>query len=41
MELQLRRQRDEAPSPEITESAFPTPPLPVQNVGASKEKARA
>jgi NADH-quinone oxidoreductase subunit H len=41
MQRQLRRQRDETPSPEITEPAFPTPPLPVQKVGASKEEARA
>jgi NADH-quinone oxidoreductase subunit H len=39
--LQLRRQRDETPSPEITEPAFPTPPLPAPKVGASKEEARA
>jgi NADH-quinone oxidoreductase subunit H len=43
LELQLRRQRAEssAPSPEITEPTFPTPPLPARKVGASKEKARA
>ena len=41
LELQLRRQRDESASPEITEPAFPTPPLPARKVGASKEKARA
>jgi NADH-quinone oxidoreductase subunit H len=41
LELQLRRQRAEGPSPEITEPAFPTPPLPAQKVDASKEKARA
>ncbi len=41
LELQLRRQRAEGPSPEITEPAFPTPPLPAQQVGTSKEKARA
>jgi NADH-quinone oxidoreductase subunit H len=43
LELQLRRQRaaSSAPSPEITEPAFPTPPLPARKVGASKEKARA
>jgi NADH-quinone oxidoreductase subunit H len=41
LELQLRRQRAEGPSTEITEPAFPTPPLPAQQVGTSKEKARA
>jgi NADH-quinone oxidoreductase subunit H len=46
MELQLRRRRDEAPSAEIAASesprpAYPTPPMPAQKVGASKEKARA
>jgi NADH-quinone oxidoreductase subunit H len=41
MELQLRRQREETPAPEVAELAFPTPPLPAQKVGASKEKARA
>ena len=41
MERELRRRRDKAPSPEVTEPAFPTPPLPAQKVGASKEKARA
>jgi NADH-quinone oxidoreductase subunit H len=46
MELQLRRRRHQAPSAEITQpespgTAFPTPPLPAQKVGASKEKARA
>jgi NADH-quinone oxidoreductase subunit H len=44
MERQLRRQRDESPRREITEPAFPTPPLPAQAeaspVGVSKEKAR-
>jgi NADH-quinone oxidoreductase subunit H len=41
LELQLRRQEaaEEIPGPEITEPAFPTPPLPA--AGASKEKARA
>jgi NADH-quinone oxidoreductase subunit H len=41
MELQLRRRRDEVAEPESPRSAFPTPPLPAQKVGASKEKARA
>jgi NADH-quinone oxidoreductase subunit H len=41
MERELRRQRGKPPSPEVTEPAFPTPPLPGQKVGASKEKARA
>jgi NADH-quinone oxidoreductase subunit H len=51
MELQLRRRSVEARSAEITgpekagpeslASAFPTPPLPAQKAGASKEKARA
>jgi NADH-quinone oxidoreductase subunit H len=41
LELQLRRQRDETPPPEVAEPAFPTPPLPAQKLGASKEKARA
>jgi NADH-quinone oxidoreductase subunit H len=41
MQRQLRRQRGETPSPEITEPAFPTPPLPAQKVGATKEEARA
>jgi NADH-quinone oxidoreductase subunit H len=41
MELQLRRRRDEIAEPESPRPAFPTPPLPAQNVGASKEKARA
>jgi NADH-quinone oxidoreductase subunit H len=44
MERQLRRQRDETPSPESLVPAFPTPPLSAQAlaspVGASKEKAR-
>ncbi len=41
MERELRHQRGKTPSPEVTEPAFPTPPLPGQKVGASKEKARA
>jgi NADH-quinone oxidoreductase subunit H len=41
MERELRRRRDKTPSPEVAEPAFPTPPLPAQKVGASKEKARA
>jgi NADH-quinone oxidoreductase subunit H len=50
MELALRRRRGEAPSaapsaeiaqPESPGSAYPTPPMPAQKVGASKEKARA
>ncbi|MBW0012904.1 NADH-quinone oxidoreductase subunit NuoH [Mycobacterium sp.] len=44
MERQLRRQRGEAAAPggaASIEPAFPTPPLPGQKVGASKEKARA
>jgi NADH-quinone oxidoreductase subunit H len=41
MERGLRRGRVKSPSPEVTEPAFPTPPLPAQKVGASKEKARA
>jgi NADH-quinone oxidoreductase subunit H len=44
LELQLRRRREEIGEPESaasTEPAFPTPPLPAQKVGASKEKARA
>ena len=41
MERELRRRRDKTPSPEVEEPAFPTPPLPAQKVGASKEKARA
>ena len=43
-ELQLRRRRAEIAEPESaasTEPAFPTPPLPAQQVGTSKEKARA
>jgi NADH-quinone oxidoreductase subunit H len=41
MERELRRERKESPAPEVTEPAFPTPPLPAQKGGASKEKARA
>jgi NADH-quinone oxidoreductase subunit H len=41
MERELRRQGGESPAPELTEPAFPTPPMPAQKVGASKEKARA
>jgi NADH-quinone oxidoreductase subunit H len=41
MERELRRRREEIPAPEVAEPAFPTPPLPGQKVGASKEKARA
>ena len=44
LELQLRRRRAEIAEPESaasTEPAFPTPPLPAQQVGTSKEKARA
>jgi NADH-quinone oxidoreductase subunit H len=41
MERELRRQGGAIPAPETTGPAFPTPPLPAQKVGASKEKARA
>jgi NADH-quinone oxidoreductase subunit H len=39
MERELRRQQKEIPGAEVTEPAFPTPPLPA--AGASKETARA
>jgi NADH-quinone oxidoreductase subunit H len=41
MQRELRRQGGSIPAAETTEPAFPTPPLPAQKVGASKEKARA
>jgi NADH-quinone oxidoreductase subunit H len=41
MERELRRERKASPAPGVTEPAFPTPPLPAQKAGASKEKARA
>ncbi|HSS23206.1 MAG TPA: NADH-quinone oxidoreductase subunit NuoH [Mycobacterium sp.] len=38
---QLRKQRRKSPASVSTTPVFPTPPLPAQKVGASKENARA